>query len=366
MKGVIIMLKSIICAVLLMATSSITFAAPGLTSTRVEIKGKPLWNIKKITKLYTAKVQSEYTVNKLDKLVSGGDLGLEYERINNGSWSMWKFFQPMYKYGKTAIRIPTNAPTNVTLSNINDTAIADWSYDVGTKGELGKLNMRFIQFKNQPKWLFLRLKSTIKRKGLIFEFTALPGGANWNIKERERIIITGDSRCNLKKKSAEFVPTHNGLVLTNRFWQENYGQLLLFEPEKYKMILSPQTENFVCVRLLVKEGESNFYFALGNFTNKSQADSVGRFLSEQANTIGAQLKTIKWDYAIDSKTFKKEADKIEAMLKDLDDAKNMKSKLAEIRKAFKNAQNASDKNAAYNKLLKLNEKVSAAALDNFN
>lgn len=200
------------------------------------------------------------------------------------------------------------------MQEIDGTLVADLKWNLSP----GTLSLRMIQYPKQPEWLFLKVACSLPEETeyqLIFHM--LPGGANWNIAERERVLITKDGEYNLAKSSAEFVPLANGLVTGNRNWQENYGEFLVFEPEQYKMISAERTANFINVKMNGKPGIREFRFALGHFFDVSKTDSVARFLNEQSVTIGEQLARVHWNLKLDPETFRRERDETGRLLETL-------------------------------------------------
>ena len=227
-------------------------------------------------------------------------MGLDFGRIRNGGWSIWNFFSVL-KNNRPCFHCSS---PEVSMRNFDGMLVADihWKFT-----DVPPLQLRIIQFQNEPEWLYMRIKGDLRQNdGLCFNFSMYPGGANWNIKERERLLITSDTEYSVSKQAAEIFPSGNGIIAANNYWHDDYGEFLIFEHEKIQRIFSPHTTNEISLRMTPKKQNDEFYFALGYYFNKPKQESISRFLNEQVATISARIRTIPWEIRLNPETFYRE------------------------------------------------------------
>lgn len=210
-----------------------------------------------------------------------------HAEVYNGGWSSWGFFDEKKKLPAREREVD-----NILFQELDGAVelVIEFKPDSG-KSQTPPSRWTFVQFREHPVWLFLRVESN---SADTLQFTAVPGGSHWNIPERERLLISHNGEFSLAKNKAEFMPQGSGLVFTNRSWHESFGQLLIFEPDKIQSMEATKTDNFITVNLHPVPGKNVFVFALGFFANQNQKEAVERFLKEQCETTGSVLKNMVW------------------------------------------------------------------------
>ena len=229
--------------------------------------------------------------------------GLEFGRMprTNGGWSIWDVLK-CYEYGK----VPTNLlqkflPENVVVNDINGIAVADLVYPSLNKG---KLHIRMMQFPSHPDWLFIRITAQEFQLWRI-DFSAHPGNSNIP-KDRERHVATGSADYTLAQANVKISPPQSPFfALYNKFIQDNAGNFLIFQPEKFQEVTIPKTSGGVGMRFMVKKGTRQFDFALGQFMNKPSDDTVKRFFAENAEAIRKFMNSIDWNPVLPKDQFEK-------------------------------------------------------------
>ena len=229
--------------------------------------------------------------------------GLEFGRMprTNGGWSIWDVLK-CYEYGKTPINLLQNfLPENVVVNNINGIAVADMVYPSLSNG---RLRIRMMQFPSHPDWVFIRLATENFNLWRI-DFSAYPGNSN-TPKDRERHAATENADYNLSQTDVKISPPQTPfLALYNKFIQDNAGNFLIFQPEKFLDVTIPKTTGGVGMRFMVKKGNHQFDFALGQFMDQPADDTVKRFFAENAEAIRKFMNTIDWNPVLPGDQFEK-------------------------------------------------------------
>ena len=281
--------------------TDLTASVPGLISSVAKRKEKnvELKVQKDVFQFYTARMTLE-TASPVAVPVSvkRGSIGLEFGRIRNGGWSIWNFIS--IQDGRKSL-LHQSCPA-VSMQNIEGTLVADmnWKHPSG-----GNVQLRMIQFSNQRDWLFLRVICTVPATNVprSIKFSMVPGGANWNIKERERVVLTSGAEYNLAKGNALVDPRANSIVAGNNYWYEDYGNFLVYENERYQRVFVPRTGNFIVPEFTLQPGVKEVYFVLGRFFAAPKAESVSRFFNEQTATLSAQIRSVNWNLSLDPAVF---------------------------------------------------------------
>ena len=261
-----------------------------------------------------------------------GSIGLEFGRIRNGGWSIWNFFD--LRDGRKSL-LHQSKP-EVSMQNIEGTLVSDmrWKQASG-----GSVQLRMIQFSNQRDWLFFRVICDVPESAAVrkLTFSMVPGGANWNIRERERVVLVPGAEYNLAKGNGELDPRAQSLVATNYYWHEDFGNFLVFENEKFQRIFVPRTGNFIVPEFHIRPGVKVFHFVLGRFFASPKAESISRFFNEQTSTLTAQIRSMNWDIVLDPATFYRELKESRVLAAKASAGQDVYGKLARMEAAFKKA-----------------------------
>lgn len=326
---------SIVCVVSFLITFELAAQVAGLVTSVSKRKEKNIeMRVQKDQfQFYTAHMTLEQ-VSRADspEKVRNGSIGLEFGRIRNGGWSIWNFFS--IRDGRKSL-LHQSKP-EISMQNIEGTLVADlrWKLPAG-----GNIQLRMIQFSNQRDWLFFRVICNVPQSGNARKliFSMVPGGANWNIRERERIVLVPGTEYNLSKGNGELDPRAKSLVAGNNYWHEDYGNFMVYENEKYQRVFVPRTGNFIVPEFQPRPGVNVFHFALGRFFAAPKAESISRFFNEQTSTITAQLRSMNWNIALDPATFYRELKECRLLAAKAAAAKEVYGKLARLEAQFKKA-----------------------------
>lgn len=288
---------------------------------------------KDVFQFYTARMTLEQTCRADDPAKQRkGSIGLEFGRIRNGGWSIWNFFG--LRDGRKSL-LHQSKP-EVSMQNIEGTLVSDmrWKHPSG-----GNIQLRMIQFSNQRDWLFFRVICDVPESaaGRNLTFSMVPGGANWNIRERERVVLVPGAEYNLAKGNGEVDPRAQSLVAGNNYWHEDFGNFIVYEPEKYQRVFVPRTGNFIVPEFTIRPGVKVFYFVLGRFFAMPKAESISRFFNEQTSTLTAQLRSMNWDIVLDPATFYRELKESRVLAAKASAPQDVYAKLSRMEADFKKA-----------------------------
>lgn len=272
-------------------------------------------------------------------------LGLEFGRPprSNGGWALWEFFT-CYRMDKRAINIAReNMPESISLVQSGDAAIGDILIPVDNGG---KLEIRLIQFPSHKKWIFMRVTAKDFQPWRL-DLSAYPGNSD-NPKERERHIATRENRYCTSQSAAEFVPASPYMILFNKFVQDRYGNMIIFNPQQFQKIVSPKSPVGVMIQFFPKKDEKVFYFGLGYFADQAADDAVTRFLGEDGDAVKAFMEKIDWEPKLDMKAFEQSLKEAGALGVD-------SAKLKEIEAGYADAVKRNDVSALANIMKKLDD-----------
>ena len=303
-------------------------------------------------------------------------LGLQFGRPknSNGSWSLWEFIKSYSKIDNQYKNVfKLYEPENIYVSQINDITVAEIISPLSEDDSKGKVSLKMMKFPAYPNWVFIKLKYiNASYTPWRIDLSAYPGNSN-NPKERERWIGTRENKYCVAKEMKKFKPQTPGLVMFSKFVHENFGNYLVYEPAKYKLIDIPRAGAGVSVRLYTVKGQSEFKFALGYFMDKPAADVLPRFLGETQDNISKFLEKIDWEPKLESKEFDKLAADTDKLIKDTEsmgiDCKKFKASLDAASKAYQAAVKANDMKKAsieIEKIKKIKKDISNAAMSQFN
>lgn len=302
--------------------------------------------------------------------------GLEFGRplYSNGGWSIWNFFEVYYwKNKKYNNVIREFTAENISLAVLGDQVIADFTFLVDEEGKDGKVHLRMIQFKSHPAWIFFKVKfDSEKYHPWRINLSANPGNAD-NPKERERWAATKENQYNLSTGNTELKPASAGLLLFSKFVHEDFGNMVVFNPEIYEKINIPKAGAGVTMQFFPKKGLKEFEFAVSYFSKETVSGVMPKFLGEDLDHIYDFLKRIKWEPDLKSDNFAKSADEFTETLKKLKtlgtDTSAMESEFETIKKNHAESIEKNDMPGTVNameSLNKLKQKAAADALNAFN
>ena len=275
-------------------------------------------------------------------------LGLAHGTINNGSWDGWNFIIVQGNHSKAGL--PAKEPVKkVDLVRYTDGASLNLSWTAG--------QMRIYQPANSPKWLYVKVCIPDGIKNITLRVR--PGGAHYNIKGRERMIrYNGNDYKSINKPSAPIAVAkeNGGMAFFSRNYNEKYGNLLIFEPEKTEKI-TYLYENPIQVTFHAKPGVKEMTFGLSYFANEDAENVINRFLVEQLKTAEKAMESIPWDKAPDFAEFTRNAAQVKKLITALPETSKEKAafakELASIEKAYTAAKSKNDVSAYADALAQL-------------
>ena len=277
------------------------------------------------------------------------NFGLRFGRFGNGGWCIWNFFRLMVRDNGRLVNEIRKAPAElVSLTRFKEGVVIDFVWPFSKNGQEGKLCLRFIQYKAMKNWLFLKVKleGVPLEKGDHIAFSAWPGGTEWEAPGRERCFAISGQEQALTGKDSELVPQGNAIALFNKVWREDYGNLMVFQPEKFETLTVASGGNEVSLKFLPKGEIREFEFALSYFSKKHYSDVVPRFLSEQSLGIADKLARIDWNPKPDIEEFEKTLALtrmlLEKQAQHAPKLKDFRGELNEILKSFEVAKAQND------------------------
>ncbi|MBE6374825.1 MAG: hypothetical protein E7055_22505 [Lentisphaerae bacterium] len=309
-----------------------------VTVKNLDRKGKQYtqksWNIQ----FHHASMILKNTIGEEGKLASGvwGDyfFGLDHGRVNNGSWCGWNFMEVLDAAGKNLTR---SAPVNnVSFIKFDGGSYADFAWEKGS--------VKVLQFQNMKDWIFV--KTTVPSGIRQVRFTVWPGGTHWKVTGRERRVKIGSEDLELNgnvPKAVPFAGTECGMVFYNRNYNEQYGNFLVFEPDKVEKI-SGTGVNAMNIRFNVKTGVRELCFALGYFAKEDPGDAAQRFLTERLPNVKKALDTVNWNPVIDVSSFESAYKQVQLLVSAMESSLKQEEerKLKELRNSFDQAKSSSD------------------------
>jgi hypothetical protein len=372
-KGLIMLKKTMLISLTAAAVGIVGAGEPRLeTKTKnVEKKGKKLIQTDRRTHFYNGKIwyvtHHEKGKNIIDakgwgKFFFGLDFGRP--KRSNGGWSIWNFFKfycytPQGHYNL----LDRYLPKSVSMTKLDGAAAADFVWQIGPDGKDGQLELRAMQFKSHPKWLFLRAKLSGGKKlhPHIIMIPCYPGNSRL-AKQGERHLMTKEKDYNLSVKKFKMTPTSPGMAFYSKFDLERFGNYLIIEPDKFVFAEFWKAGAGVEPRLFPKKGEREFRFALSYFNDKSPADELPRFTGETADVIYKFMENINFDPNAKIPSIDKLADEVAKLVKDKGDSK-LTAKVTKIRAGYKKAAEAGN-TAECGKLRQELEKIKGDIVNN--
>ncbi len=359
-----------IILLLTVAAGTVIAGEPRLDSktTEVEKKGVKLTKVDRRAHFFNGNIwyvtHNEKGKNTIDAKGWGKYFfGLEFGRPkrSNGGWSIWNFFKfycytPQGHYNL----MEKYLPETVGVTAANDTAIADFVWPIGPQGKDGKLELRAIQFKSHPDWLFLRAKvSGPKVLPNIITLSCYPGNAKL-AKQGERHLKTKDKDYNLSVKTFSMKPTSPDMAFYTKFDHERFGNYLIIEPAEFKQAQFWKAGAGVEARFFPKKGQREFRFALSYFNDKNPEEELTRFTGETADNIYKFMQQINFDPNVKIPSLDNLANEVAKLVKD--DA----GKTAEVKKIQTDYDKAAKagNTAECSKLRKKLEKIKGEIVNN--
>ncbi len=375
MKKIILLLLTGCCGIMLAVEPHIERNVK-----TVEQDGRQLTETKREVFFEHGKVIYQTQTEKDKKEVAsqkwgGYFFGLEFGRAirTNGGWSLWNFLEVYYqKNGKYLNAFREFATEDITLIRLGDRTIADFAFLLDEAGADGKASVRMIQFKSHPDWFFIRVKfDSAKYTPWRLNLTAYPGNSD-NPKERERWAATKENQYNLSSAAAEFKATSPGLLLFNKFVQEDSGNMIVFNPAQFTKTTISKATAPVITQFFPEKGQTEFFFGISYFSGKPVADIMPRFIGEEADAIAEFMKTIEWNPDMGNSKFSEEAAAFAETLKKMkalgSNVEADEKELAAIQAEYAAALQKNDAAAiaaAMEKLEKLKSKTAKGGLDAF-
>ena len=218
----------------------------------------------------------------------------------NGGWNRWDFLQVFAKTEEGLVNVLEKSRP-VTFAGYSaggaDFLAAEWE-----TGDGKRLKLRFAVFPSHRDWLFLRVEfSDIPVVRVCF--SAYPGNAAAQ-EGRERHLATKERDWHLNVEGADFAPVSPLMLMYSRYFDDRFGNKLVFEPSQAERVRCNRTSVGVTVQLMPAKGAEAETFALGYFAHKSPDDQLTRFLGEDGDAIYDFMKAINWNAEPKSDDFK--------------------------------------------------------------
>ena len=249
-------------------------------------------------------VQAEYSLK--DGAVFKKDWGDYFFRLflgyspKNGGWNRWDFLQVFAKTEKGLVNVLEKSRP-VTFAGYSaggaDFLAAEWETSDGNR-----LKLRFAAFPSHRDWLFLRVELSDIPVARVC-FSAYPGNAAAQ-EGRERHLATKERDWHLNVEGADFAPVSPLLLMYSRYFDDRFGNKLVFEPSQAERVRCNRTSAGVTVQFMPAKGAQAETFALGYFAHKSPDDQLTRFLGEDGDAIYDFMKAINWNAEPKSDDFK--------------------------------------------------------------
>lgn len=219
----------------------------------------------------------------------------------NGGWSGWDFLQVFAKTEKGQVNVLEKS-CPVTFAGYSaggaDFLAAEWETSDGKR-----LKLRFAVFPSHNDWLFLRIVFSdipVARVCL----SAYPGNAAAQ-EGRERHLATKERDWHLNVEAADFAPVSPLVLLYSRYFDDRFGNKLVFEPSQVERVKCNRTSVGVTVQFVPAKGAEAATFALGYFAHKTPDDQLVRFLGEDGDAIYDFLGSIDWEAVPDRDDFRR-------------------------------------------------------------
>lgn len=237
----------------------------------------------------------------------------------NGGWDNSSFFKVYYKDEWKRNLLQDTEAEKVALTPFDGGVVVDFVWPVKEAGRDGKLCLSFIQFASMTEWLFARIKTEgIELNDYKVCFSARPG-TPWLPAGGESWIATPSQDYQFEGKAFDIVPTQNAVAFYNKVQFEEYGNLLVYESEKYEKLGFTSQYGFY---LKAKPNAGELHFGFGYFNKRPRAETVTRFLSEQSRSIFELMKNTDWNPKMDYSEFENDAKDVGKMMIAVPDEKH--------------------------------------------
>lgn len=218
----------------------------------------------------------------------------------NGGWDRWNFLGVLVKDGKGTFNALSKSMPSVFIGygvGGADYVAAEWE----VPGGRDRLKLRFAKFPSHRGWLFLEVDfGSIRVEQL--HLSCYPGNAAVT-EGRERHLATREKDWNLDVESAKFSGGSPCLLMYSRYFDDQFGNKLVFEPEKCERVEAWKTKASVSPRFFPKAGTKSLRFALGFFSNRDPDDQLTRFLGEDGDAIRDFLASVDFTAMPDEADF---------------------------------------------------------------
>lgn len=301
--------------------------------------------------------------------------GLEFGRPvrSNGSWSLWSFFEIHYlKNGRYVNAVQEFLPENIGMLKLDDRIMLNIVLTLEDKSTDGKLYLQLLQLKSNPGWIFVRAEfNSTKYSPWRITLNAYPGNSN-NIKERERWLAISEGQYNLSSGATDIPLKSSGILLFSKFAHEEYGNMLVFNPESYHKLTVPKAVTNVSLQFFPRKNTKEYIFGLSYFSELSVADMIPRFLNEDVDHIIGLMKNIDWTPSLKTDEFQKEVEALTGLLKKIKelghDTTVSEKQLVEIQNIYRKAAEENDyaeASAAFELLEKIKKQTASEGLGIF-
>lgn len=219
----------------------------------------------------------------------------------NGGWNRWDFLQVYVRTSSGVVNALVKSRPSVFAgysAGGADFLAAEWEVEGGRR-----LKLRFAAFPSHPGWLFARVDlsgADVASIGL----SAYPGNAAAQ-EGRERHLATKERDWHLNVEGADFAPVSPLVLLYSRYFDDRFGNKLVFEPSQAERVRCNRTSVGVTVQFMPAKGAKAATFALGYFAHKTPDDQLARFLGEDGDAIYDFLGSIDWEAVPDRDEFRR-------------------------------------------------------------
>ena len=218
----------------------------------------------------------------------------------NGGWSIWDFLHVYVRTSDGVVNaLEKSRPALFVGYSAGgaDFLAAEWEAGGGKR-----LRLRFATFPSHRDWLFLRVELS-EVPVVRIALSAYPGNAAAH-EGRERHLATKERDWRLNAETAEWRPRSPLALLYSRYFDERFGNKLVFDPSCVESIRAGRTSGCVTLNCIPAKGAAAATFALGYFAHKTPDDQLTRFLGEDGDAIYDFLGTVAWDAEPKSEDFK--------------------------------------------------------------
>ena len=219
----------------------------------------------------------------------------------NGGWSRWCFMRVYGRSEKGPVRTFSMVRPKLFFgysAEGADYVVAEWD-----EGEGKRFRLRFATFPSFRDWLFVRAEFDgfdLDRIGLV----AYPGSV-YGAQGRETHLMTRERDWTLNVEAADFEPATPLVMLGSRYFDERFGNKIVYDAAPVKSVFSGKSGGDVQVDFRPKEGAKSMSFALGYYADKEPEDQRVRFLGEDGDKVHDFLMAVDWEAAPKMDVFRK-------------------------------------------------------------